>query len=65
MPNAAAARAAVIGSISPRLFSPSVIRIMTRDSPGARRSRFAAVAMAVPMAVPSSSCPVSSWSSAR
>jgi len=30
---------------------------MTRERPGASFNRFAAVAMAVPIAVPSSSCP--------
>ena len=57
MPNTAAAFAAVRGSIAPRLFSPSVSRIITRDRPGASRSRLAAVAIAVPIAVPSSSWP--------
>ena len=64
MPNAAAAFAAVRGSIAPRLFSPSVSRIITRERPGASRSRFAAVAIAVPIAVPSSSCPAARLSTA-
>ena len=54
---AAAACAAVRGSIEPRLLTPSVSSTITRDPPWAPRSRLAAVAMAGPMAVPSSSCP--------
>jgi len=53
----AAAFAAESGSTSPRLLTPSVSTIITLDRPGASRRRFAAVAMPVPMAVPSSSCP--------
>src|SRR5438094_94531 len=64
MPNAAAALAAVRGSIAPRLFSPSVRTIITRERPGASRNRFAAVAIAVPMAVPSSNCPAAKRSTA-
>ena len=41
----------------PRLLTPSVRSTITRDAPGASLSRLAAVAIAVPIAVPSSSCP--------
>ena len=58
IPNAAAACAAVRGFTVPRLFTPSVSRIMTLVFPGARRRRLAAVATPVPIAVPSSSMPM-------
>jgi len=40
------------------LFTPSVSSTITLLLPGARRSRFAAVAIPVPIAVPSSSIPM-------
>jgi hypothetical protein len=46
-----AAPAAVSGGISPALFAPSVQRIITLLLAGESLSRFAAVAIAVPIAV--------------
>ena len=52
-----AASAASRGEIWPALLSPSVRRITTLERVADSRSRFTAVAIALPIAVPSSSTP--------
>ena len=64
MPSAVAASVASIGEMLPLLLSPSVSRTTMRDSGSSSRSRFAAVARATPIAVPSRSWPASSPSTA-
>src|SRR5436853_75752 len=63
MPKCAASCAAVIGSIEPELFTPSVTRMMMRVRVFEVRRRFTAVAMAWPMAVPSPFSPI--WARSR
>ena len=46
------------GAISPRLFTPSVSRMMTFDLASLSRRRLIAVASPLPMAVPSSINPL-------
>ena len=57
MPSALAASAAMSGDTLPMLFSPSVSSTITLDLEGSLRSRLAHMAMAEPMAVPSSTVP--------
>ena len=57
MPSAFAASAAIKETL-PLLFSPSVSSTTTFDLDGSLRSRFAHIAMAEPIAVPSSIVPV-------
>ncbi len=54
----AAMSAAMRGAISPRLFTPSVSRIITLLFESLSRRRFIAVARPLPMAVPSSMTPL-------
>ena len=63
MPERAASWAAVIGSIEPALFTPSVTRMMIRLRVFDVRSRFTQVAMAWPIAVPSPFSPT--WARSR
>ena len=58
MPSALIASAAVFGGIFPALFSPSVSRTIARLFDFLSVNRFAAEAIAEPIAVPSSTSPI-------
>ena len=63
MPNVRAISAAVTGAISPRLFEPSVRRMITFDLAWLSLMRLTALASPTPMAVPSSIMPL--WMSLK
>ena len=63
IPSFAAICAAVSGSIEPELFTPSVTRMMIRLRDFDLRRRLTAVAMALPIAVPSPFSPT--WALSR